>query len=303
MENNTPRLRYILYLSTNTKVSPGLLAAMERWAEEGKAVCDALPLQEIKRDPETLYLCEDSDTAKKLLKEDMAVLGILKTPEELPFCAEESQAEGLQKPSRQEKAGSSMDGIPYVATDPEELEYTYLLRVWQRYRGIPWKILETDRCVIRETTVEDVEDFYRIYAVPSITKYMEDLFQDPQEEVEYTKTYIEKVYNLYGYGIWTVCLKGDGRVIGRAGVTDREGYEDPELGYMIAAPCQRQGYALEVCRAICTYAREELGFTRLQVLTEPENSASTALCEKLGIHWADPVTEGKILYRRGILDL
>ncbi len=225
-------------------------------------------------DPEVLILCDDPKAARALYDQGWAVLGI-------------------------ESGGEHMS-VPYVATDPEELEEEYLLRVWQRYRGIPWKILETDRCVIRETVVEDVKDFYSIYAVPSITKYLEDLFEDPEEEIEYTKTYREKVYALYGYGIWTILSKSDGSVIGRAGITDREGFDLPEIGYLVAAPFQRQGIAEEVCSAILRYAKEELGFDAVQVLTEPENTASVRLCEKLGVRWEGTVEDKGILYRRGI---
>lgn len=238
---------------------------------------DAVPLLKKEADPEVLILCWDPETAETLIEKGWAVLGI-------------------------ETEGERMS-VPYVATDPEELDEEYLLRVWQRQRGIPWKILETDRCVIRETIVEDVDAFYRIYAVPSITKYMEDLFEDPEEEIEYTKTYREKIYALYGYGIWTVLSKSDGSVIGRAGITNRKGYDLPEIGYMVAAPLQRQGIAEEVCRGIFRYAKEELGFDEVRVLTEPENEASLKLCEKLGVRWGENVTENGILFRSGIFTL
>ncbi len=238
---------------------------------------DAVPLLKKEADPEVLVLCWDQDIASALHEQGWAVLGI------------ETEEEHMS--------------VPYVATDPEELDEEYLLRVWQRQRGIPWKILETDRCVIRETVVEDVDAFYRIYAVPSITKYMEDLYEDPEEEIAYTKTYREKIYALYGYGIWTVLSKSDGSVIGRAGITNREGYDLPEIGYMVAAPLQRQGIAEEVCRGILRYAKEELGFDAVRVLTEPENEASLKLCEKLGVRWEGNETVKGIVFRQGILTL
>lgn len=191
--------------------------------------------------------------------------------------------------------GKDFSGIPYAVTDVKNLDQNYLERIWQRYRGIPWKICETERCLVRESTPEDVESFYRIYRDKSITAYMEDLFQDKESETAYIRDYIEKVYRFYGFGMWTVCLRESGEVIGRAGFSMREGFEEPELGYVIEKKRQRQGFAAEVCRAILTYGSEELGFERVQVLMHPENTPSRRLCRKLGFSYAgEAETEGTV---------
>lgn len=179
--------------------------------------------------------------------------------------------------------------IPYAVTGIEDLDEEYLKRIWQRYRGIPWTICETERCLVRETTVEDVEAFYRLYADKSITAYMENLFEDPEREREYIKEYIEKVYGFYGFGMWTVCLKDSGEVIGRAGLSMREGFEEPELGYVIGVPWQKQGLAAEVCRAILKYGEEELGFRNVRILMNPENAASERLCKSLGFRYVKDI--------------
>jgi RimJ/RimL family protein N-acetyltransferase len=79
---------------------------------------------------------------------------------------------------------------------------------------------------------------------------MEPLYEEVDEERAYARDYIEKVYAFYDFGIWTVVEKTSGEVIGRAGICYREGYEDPELGFMIGVPWQGKGLATEVCRAV-----------------------------------------------------
>ena len=128
----------------------------------------------------------------------------------------------------------------------------------------------------------DVEDFYNIYQEPAITKYMEGLFPEKSAERQYIREYIEKVYGYYEFGVWTVLEKESGAVIGRAGFSYREGYEEPELGYIIGVPWQRKGYAEEVCRGILDFGWKELGFGAVQVLVETENEPSLHLCRKLG---------------------
>lgn len=177
---------------------------------------------------------------------------------------------------------ASFPGAAYAIEQLEEMDYEAFDMAYRRLAGLPWQILTTRRCLVRESTVQDVEVFYRIYQEKSITEYMEDLFEDPEEEIAYTKEYIDKVYGFYGYGMWTVIDKASGQIIGRAGITWREGFDLPELGFVIGVPWQRQGYAYEVCSSILAYAREELGMTQVQALVMEGNDKSAALCEKLG---------------------
>ncbi|MDE7269955.1 MAG: GNAT family N-acetyltransferase [Acetatifactor sp.] len=208
-----------------------------------------------------LYITDDSRTARRLLDEGRAVLVY------------------LHAGNRQEDFGF----CKYACEDPKELDMQYLERVYRRYRGIPWEILETERCLVRETTVEDVDDFYRIYRDPSITEYMEPLYADPEEERAYARDYIDQVYAFYHFGIWTVVEKDSGEIIGRAGICFREGFDDPELGFVIAADRQGRGLATEVCRAVLQYGFQELGFERIHAFVQPDNLASLRVCDKLGM--------------------
>ena len=195
---------------------------------------------------------------------------------------------------------SYFGGVKYVCEDVADLEIEYLERVYRRYKGLPWDICETARCVIRETTVADVDAFYDIYKEPSITGYMENLFDDPDEERAYAQDYIDKVYDFYGFGMWTVVLKETGQVIGRAGLSMREGFEEPELGFVIGVPWQNRRLAYEACLAIIFYGENALEFERIMALVEPGNRASGALCEKLGFWPEDEITDGERVYARYI---
>ncbi len=217
---------------------------------------------DIKERDGILYVTDNAETAQALQREGKAVLIYL----------------------HRGNAGQDFSRFLFAVEDPEELEPAYAERVYRRLQGLPWNILETPRCLIRETTTADVEDFYRIYSHPAITKYMEGLYPEVEQEKQYVREYIEKVYTFYGFGVWTVVEKESGAVIGRAGLSYREGFEDPELGFIIGVPWQRRGYAWEVCRAILGYAAAVLEFTKVQALVETENTASLKLCEKLGFY-------------------
>lgn len=185
---------------------------------------------------------------------------------------------------------------PYAVTDPDDLEELDLLRMYQRMMRLPWTILETDRIIIRETTVQDVDEFYRIYSDESITRYMENLFDDPDEERCYTSKYIDSIYNFYNYGLWSLVLKDTGRVIGRVGLTPKEP-EYPELGFVVGEKYQNKGIAFEACKSVIQYAKEELNIKIIQARVDSKNIKSINLLNKLGFKKTDNQSpDGLIVY-------
>lgn len=188
-------------------------------------------------------------------------------------------------------------GAAYGVTDMRHLARGVFERIYERFQGVPWTILKTERCIVREITVEDVDALYEIYKEPFITLYMQDLYENPAQEREYTRRYIDNVYGFYGYGIWIVETKEDGTIIGRAGIEQKE--EDcPELGYMIGVPWQRKGYAYEVCQAVIDYAKRELEMRRVISQVRKENEASVRLLKKLGFY-----KKGETEEEEGLLDV
>lgn len=228
----------------------------------------------------SLYVTDDADTAAMLRGRGEAVLIYFHDGNE----------------------EQSFEGFTFGVEDPEELEEDYLERVYRRLKGLPWDVLETARCLIRETTPEDVEAFFEIYSEPAITEFMEGLYPDREQEKEYIRQYIERIYTFYEFGVWTVVERESGAVIGRAGFSYREGYSDPEMGFIIGVPWQHRGYAEEVCRGILDYGWERLGFEQVQVLVEVENVASLKLCDKLGFHAVEEFAMGERQYFRLVLE-
>ena len=129
--------------------------------------------------------------------------------------------------------------------------------------------------------MDDIDELYEIYKDKEITMYMESLFEDKEEEIEYTRKYIQTMYGFYGFGMWIVERLDNGRIIGRAGLSVREEYEDLELGYVIRKDEQRKGYGEEVCEAIIRYAVEELEVQSLNAFIHPDNLNSVKLISKL----------------------
>ena len=175
----------------------------------------------------------------------------------------------------------SMSQIPYAITDFDGIDYAYLCNIAKRFYHIPWTILQTRRCVLREMTEDDLDALYEVYRDPEVSKYTENLYEDREKERTYIRDYIEQVYRFCGWGIWVIVLKETNTIIGRAGLAWRDGYDTPEIGFVIAKDYQRQGYAFEVCDSILHYCKE-MDFKTIRVLYQKENIASEKLCKKLG---------------------
>lgn len=242
--------------------------------------------------------CEDLRTKSDTVVHETAVKGTLYiTDSESAYYALRQQGKYVLPYRHEGNREADFAEALYVIEQIEEIGYETVDMVYRRLSGLPWNVLTTKRCIIRETTEEDVDSFYQIYAEPEITKYMEDLYADRDEEIAYIRDYREAVYGFYGYGMWTVLTK-DGTVIGRAGISWREGFDLPELGFVIGLPWQRQGYAYEVCSAILAYARKELGITKIQALVMTGNDKSESLCRKLGFQYLEEVTSEGSIYKR-----
>lgn len=207
---------------------------------------------------QTLLIVTDrTDIATRCLQHGFAVIGYL----------------------HEQNRDVSFDGVRYLIEDISGLDAPFCELAFCRAHQLPYTILETERCLVREITTEDVTRLYEIYADPAITSYIETLYADETAERSYIHDYIDNVYGFFGYGMWIVINKADGQLIGRAGIEPKEDFA--ELGYVIAREYQNQGYATEVCRAILTYAADKLGLPEVYVRVQKENAASLRICEKL----------------------
>lgn len=190
--------------------------------------------------------------------------------------------------------GQSLAGVPMVIEGFEEVGREFLERIYRRCHGLPWTIAVTERCLLREMTLEDLENLIHLYEQPGIAWRLDEKgqrtpgFIEPlypkEEEKAYQEAYISNMYGYYGYGLWAVIDRESGKLIGRAGLEHRDygGQVELELGYLIDPAFWHRGIAFEVCDAILAFARENLSFPRVNALTDPANLASVRLLNKLG---------------------
>lgn len=269
-------LKYIIFVATQSV--PELKSLEAECMEKGIGIFYTLPEEDTLIE-ETLYITDHEEICKGFVEEGADVLVWL----------------------HENNRHMNMSMAPYAMENIEELDLVYAERIWQRFQNLPWIITETDRCVIREMTEEDLDAVYEVYAGESITRYMEDLYEDREEELKYTRSYIQNAYRFWGYGTWVIERKLDKKIIGRIGFNLRDGYEEVELGFVIMEEEQQKGYAYECCQGVLKIGKEDYEFEKVQALVKEENRASINLCEKLGFEnrgkvWVDKDEYVRFLY-------
>lgn len=174
-------------------------------------------------------------------------------------------------------------GASYVIQGLKEVDLVFLERVYQRHLGIPWRICETERLSVRESVPEDFGALYEISRHPGMNDFLGEMTGEPEEERARFLSYIRNRYPFYEYGLWTLVETGTGRIIGRAGLEDREygGRMVRELGYLIGVPWQNRGYGTEAAAGILTYARRVLEEEEVYLFIHPDNGPSRAVAGKL----------------------
>ncbi|MEG0805901.1 MAG: GNAT family N-acetyltransferase [Lachnospiraceae bacterium] len=222
------------------------------------------------REENLLFIAEHKKTLEYALEQNLAVLGF--------------PGKGREDLSR---ARLIVEGF-------DDIDLQFCIRQYQRAHGIPWEILTTARTYLREQTVEDVQEVYRLYEGEGITDYMEPLFPSMEEEIAYTKEYIRCVYEFYELGLWVVIDQKSGKLIGRAGLTpiDYNGEYQLELGYVIAKEVQGQGIGEEVCLGVLDYAKKWQPGVKLNCFIDENNLPSINLSRKLGFSWKEEAERG-----------
>ncbi|MBR4554181.1 MAG: GNAT family N-acetyltransferase [Ruminococcus sp.] len=140
-------------------------------------------------------------------------------------------------------------------------------------------IIETERLFLREMTERDFDALYKVLADRNIMQHYPYHF-DEERVRGWIDRNIER-YRVFGFGLWAVCLRDTGEMIGDCGLTMQMigGVIRPEIGYHIRADHQRKGYASESARAVCNWTFENLPFGSVYSYMKHTNepSAKTAM--------------------------
>lgn len=153
--------------------------------------------------------------------------------------------------------------------------------------------LETERLVLREMRAEDFDALYAVLADSDIMQHYPYTFDDSRVRGWIARN-IER-YRVFGFGLWAVCLKDSGEMIGDCGLTMQmiDGMIRPEIGYHIRGDQQRRGYAREAATAVRDWTFENTPFKRIYSYMKASNLASARTAVSWGCHLAGEYSDGE----------
>lgn len=150
-------------------------------------------------------------------------------------------------------------------------------------------VIETERLRLREMTEEDFPALYKVLADSDIMQHYPYAF-DENRVRNWILRNIER-YRVLGFGLWAVCLKATGEMIGDCGLTMQliNGEIKPEIGYHIRSDQQRKGYAKEAAIAVRDWTFHNTPFNAVHSYMKHTNEPSykTAIaygCKQVGAY-------------------
>lgn len=148
-------------------------------------------------------------------------------------------------------------------------------------------VIETERLRLREMTEEDFAALYKVLADPNIMQHYPYTFDEAGVR-SWIHRNIER-YRVFGFGLWAVCLKETGEMIGDCGLTMQliNGQIKPEIGYHIRADQQRKGYAKEATIAVRDWTFNHTPFHIVYSYMKYSNAASAQTAISYGCKQVD----------------
>lgn len=148
-------------------------------------------------------------------------------------------------------------------------------------------IIETDRLILREMTNEDFDSLFKVLADPTIMQHYPYSFDEDRVR-GWIRRNIER-YEIFGFGLWAVCLKETGEMIGDCGLTMQNigGVIKPEIGYHIRSDMQRKGFAREAATVVRDWTFENTPFNQIFSYMKYTNVPSSKCAESWGCHQVD----------------
>ena len=148
-------------------------------------------------------------------------------------------------------------------------------------------IIETERLFLREMTEEDFPALYKVLGDSNIMKHYPYTF-DENRVRDWISRNIER-YRVFGFGLWAVCLKETGALIGDCGLTMQliRGEIKPEIGYHIRGDKQRLGYAKEAAIAVRDWTFDNTPFNIVYSYMKHTNEPSVKTAISYGCKQVD----------------
>ena len=143
--------------------------------------------------------------------------------------------------------------------------------------------LRTERLALRPFVRDDLVNLHQLWTNPGVRKYLWDDKIIPRERVQEEIESSLNNFELHGYGHWALLLHGDSALAGFCGLKPSIEPAAAELYYALAPEYWGQGVVVEAAVAVLHHGFQERKLARVRAGTDPPNTASIRVMEKLGM--------------------
>jgi ribosomal-protein-alanine N-acetyltransferase len=143
--------------------------------------------------------------------------------------------------------------------------------------------LQTDRLILRQLTMEDIDFVFKHFHDATVTQYLMDEppvmdYAQAQAIIEFYSAPEDKMHNR-----WGIVRKADHRLIGTCGYHKwMKAHFRAEIGYDLSPDCWGQGYMSEAMRTVIRNGFERMGLNRIEAMVYTGNERSIKLLQKSG---------------------
>ncbi len=146
--------------------------------------------------------------------------------------------------------------------------------------------LETARLRLRPLTLDDEDALLAYQSDPVVVRYVPWDVRSRSDVRDAILRFAGKTtFDREGDGLLlAIERREDGRVIGQCNIAyESEANALAEIGYVVGRPYAGAGYATEAARALLAFGFGTGKLHRIVARTDARNTASAAVCEKLGM--------------------
>ena len=149
--------------------------------------------------------------------------------------------------------------------------------------------ITTERLLLRAFEPGDVEPYMAMMADPQVARFLANGRPLSRADAWRQLAMFAGHWTLKGFGVWAVEERATGKLLGRIGCMEPEGWPGFEIAYTLACSAWGHGYAREGAAAALRYARETLDRSDIISIIRPANAGSIRVATSLGATPAETV--------------
>ena len=159
--------------------------------------------------------------------------------------------------------------------------------------------LETERLLLREFRITDVEGMFELDSNPKVHQYLGKKTIKTKEEAKRMIEFILKQYKENGIGRFAVIEKSSGNFIGWSGLKLNKGTKESlngfqdfiDIGYRFIPKYWKNGYGLESAIACLEYGFKTMNLDIIYGAAEIGNIGSNKILQKIGLQFVNEFKE------------